>query len=466
MAPVPPGNQTGFYYIIVAGLPFQCSWQRLKDFARDQQADGLYINIDHALVYPESTDGWVRVRGKSDFQRVLAHLNGGIFDGRSLLADGRNETQWVNLRDYAISVSPSRTRNDSTSTNEPMSPSCYQYQDRRPSFSTYSGQDLLVDASAFSPSSHADTSQWNYNEQNAGGNYSPISPAFSNISYFAQTTPALIPVYKNPSPCPSEYYSIPTPPGGMVLAGNMAPSTPVYFPTAQPVYPYVAQMPYINPPTPQPSGSYQTSVTSNPNVTFETRKIVITGLPRSITESELGDLLGQQYSSKSRHRGAVQSLEVARYPDGSPKGHAFVVLETHEIARRLVGRLDKLKFQGRELKARLAKEGADRGYGDGVGMQDHVRQYTPPADDYHLPSLAENGIEQDVAGLMGELTLAPSTSFISRERSKDKQERSSSRSTEKERERKSKKENREEKAMKSSAPLVVDGSGGRGKRRR
>jgi hypothetical protein len=71
MAPVPPGNQTGFYYVIVAGLPFQCSWQRLKDFARNQQADGSYININHALVYPDSTDGWVRVKGKSDFQRVL-----------------------------------------------------------------------------------------------------------------------------------------------------------------------------------------------------------------------------------------------------------------------------------------------------------------------------------------------------------------------------------------------------------
>jgi hypothetical protein len=100
-------------------------------------------------------------------------------------------------------------------------------------------------------------------------------------------------------------------------------------------------------------------------------------------------------------------------------------------------------------------------------MQDHVRQYTPPVDDYHLPSLAENGIEKDMPGLMGELTLASSASSTSRERSKDKQERSSSRSTEKERERKSKKENREkEKVTKSSAPLVVDGSCGKGKRRR
>jgi RNA recognition motif-containing protein len=252
----------------------------------------------------------------------------------------------------------------------------------------------------------------------------------------------------------------------MVLAGNMGPSTPVYFPAAQPIYPYVAQMPYKNPPTPQPSSLYQTSATPTSNVTFETRKIVITGLPRSITEAELGDLLGQQFSSKPRHRGAVQSFEVARYPGGSPKGHAFVVLETHEIARRLVGRLDELKFQGKELKARLAKEGADRVYGDGGGMQDHGRRYTPPADDYHLPSLAENGIEPDMTDLMGELTLAPSASSTSRDRGKDKRERSGSRSTEKERERKSKENREKEKASKSSAPLVVDGSCGREKRRR
>ena len=71
MPQVPAGDVTGIYYIIVAGLPWSFSWQRLKDFARNQRADGSVIEIDHALVYPASTDGWVRVRGKENFREAL-----------------------------------------------------------------------------------------------------------------------------------------------------------------------------------------------------------------------------------------------------------------------------------------------------------------------------------------------------------------------------------------------------------
>jgi hypothetical protein len=74
-SPVPPGDKTGIYYIIVAGLPWNCSWQDLKDFARNHRDDGTYINIDHAMVYPKSTDGWVRVKGKTGFLRALGKLD-------------------------------------------------------------------------------------------------------------------------------------------------------------------------------------------------------------------------------------------------------------------------------------------------------------------------------------------------------------------------------------------------------
>lgn len=70
-SPVAPGNLTGVYYIIVAGLPFKCSWQDLKDFARNGRGDGPCIDIDHAMIYPSSTDGWVRVKGKRNFLRAL-----------------------------------------------------------------------------------------------------------------------------------------------------------------------------------------------------------------------------------------------------------------------------------------------------------------------------------------------------------------------------------------------------------
>jgi len=72
MPAVAPGDVTGVYYIVVAGLPWGCTWQRLKDFARNVQSDGTCISIDHAMVYPESpTNGWVRVEGKHNFKKAL-----------------------------------------------------------------------------------------------------------------------------------------------------------------------------------------------------------------------------------------------------------------------------------------------------------------------------------------------------------------------------------------------------------
>jgi hypothetical protein len=75
MTQVPPGNETGTYYIPLAGLPWQCSWQRLKDFARNQQPDGTSIVIEHAMVYNSAgssgTNGWVRVRGIDNFRQAL-----------------------------------------------------------------------------------------------------------------------------------------------------------------------------------------------------------------------------------------------------------------------------------------------------------------------------------------------------------------------------------------------------------
>jgi hypothetical protein len=70
---VPPGNRTGIYYIVVAGLPWNTSWQTLKDFTK-RVSDGTQLNIDYVMVYPGSTDGWVRIMGLKPFQEALGKL--------------------------------------------------------------------------------------------------------------------------------------------------------------------------------------------------------------------------------------------------------------------------------------------------------------------------------------------------------------------------------------------------------
>ncbi len=140
---IPPGDETGEYYIAVAGLPWNCSWQKLKDFARNQQPDGSYIEIDHAMVYPHNqTDGWVRVKGKENFLKaygtpqplmrtmtdITVHLNGGKLEHKALLADGRNGTGPIMLCDLGVVTSPSqRSRNDSTKPESSPSSAYQQY---------------------------------------------------------------------------------------------------------------------------------------------------------------------------------------------------------------------------------------------------------------------------------------------------------------------------------------------------
>lgn len=71
MPQVPPGDATGLYYILVSSLPWNCTWQRLKDFARNQDNEGKCTAVEHTKVYKESTCGWITVRGKEDFLKAL-----------------------------------------------------------------------------------------------------------------------------------------------------------------------------------------------------------------------------------------------------------------------------------------------------------------------------------------------------------------------------------------------------------
>jgi hypothetical protein len=71
MPRVPAGDSTGIYHIPICALPWNCSWQKLKDFAKNQQADGSCIDVDLAVVYPDSTNGHIKVVGKENFSKAM-----------------------------------------------------------------------------------------------------------------------------------------------------------------------------------------------------------------------------------------------------------------------------------------------------------------------------------------------------------------------------------------------------------
>ncbi|KAM0482836.1 hypothetical protein ACHAP7_003937 [Fusarium lateritium] len=68
-ADVGPGDETGIYYITICNLPFGTSWQQLKDWTRTACV------VDHIEVFQSSTSGWVRVRGRENFERAWVFAN-------------------------------------------------------------------------------------------------------------------------------------------------------------------------------------------------------------------------------------------------------------------------------------------------------------------------------------------------------------------------------------------------------
>ncbi|KUI65013.1 hypothetical protein VM1G_00164 [Cytospora mali] len=106
---VPPGNQTGEYYIPISNLPFNTTWQGLKDHIKP------VCTVDHVVIFPKSTSGWVRVKGYQNFKAVFNHLNGKEYNGRAIIADDRNADKPLKVRDLLVANPPGSTNRSSTS---------------------------------------------------------------------------------------------------------------------------------------------------------------------------------------------------------------------------------------------------------------------------------------------------------------------------------------------------------------
>jgi RNA recognition motif-containing protein len=140
-------------------------------------------------------------------------------------------------------------------------------------------------------------------------------------------------------------------------------------PQRQPVYacfPMAFDTGLMSPPnTVRSIQQLPTGTFSGPVVQTEARKVIIKGLPRDTSEAALINLIDQfcSHSSSSRsHRSyssSIQHVDLARHSDGRLKGHAFIIFETHRIAKKAVDAINGHKFQGRELRATLAKEGVE-----------------------------------------------------------------------------------------------------------
>ncbi|PNY25882.1 RNA recognition motif domain protein [Tolypocladium capitatum] len=104
MRDVPPGDETGIYYILLGGLPFGTVWQLLKDWLREAGCD-----VDHVEVFQKSTSGWIRLIGKDNFERALRHLQTTAYNNRLLLYLDKNRANSIKIMEL-IDDPPPRPR--------------------------------------------------------------------------------------------------------------------------------------------------------------------------------------------------------------------------------------------------------------------------------------------------------------------------------------------------------------------
>ncbi|KAH7037672.1 uncharacterized protein B0I36DRAFT_69528 [Microdochium trichocladiopsis] len=124
---VPPGSQTNLYHILLSNLPWQTSWQQLKDHVRG------VCPVERVEVFNESTTGWVSVRGRDNFEAAFNLLNGGIFNGRPLFADGKNATAPVMIKEPVEATTQAHRHAPSESKQtRRSSPASSRYQDAAP----------------------------------------------------------------------------------------------------------------------------------------------------------------------------------------------------------------------------------------------------------------------------------------------------------------------------------------------
>jgi len=171
-------------------------------------------------------------------------------------------------------------------------------------------------------------------------------------------------------------YSVTSAPG-IIYTPNMESCTPVYFPPTLVTYtvPGYAE----DPPSSSNINHYPSPASAV--VKTEARKIIITQLPHSVSKSDLRDLLFSTIAKLSRGYSyeAVEDVEVVIHADGTPRGHAFAVFESYSLAKYVVKTLDGLKFKGRTLQARFAKE----------GVESSTRNYSPREEERWNSSLKD-----------------------------------------------------------------------------
>lgn len=253
------------------------------------------------------------------------------------------------------------------------------------------------------------------------------------MSYYQQL-PQLYETYKSSQNYPSVDYFQASAPTGAISADNAVATTAVHVTPVQAAITYTYQAPaqYAEAP-PAPSATIMT----------EARKIIITQLPNLTSYHDLEKLLfkyitrGMPRSSADSPESQLEELNIKTHADRkSPRGHAFAILRSEQIAKAVVKSIDGLSYHGRILNARLAKEVMK------TSMSFDSPLMSPPSGHQY-----QTYPETQSASPPRESTVEYASSTLSASRNDGKGSRKL-------------KEGERERKKKSTSPVVVDGSSG------
>ncbi|KAI0380905.1 hypothetical protein F5Y04DRAFT_281250 [Hypomontagnella monticulosa] len=329
---VPPGNQTNVYYILVSNLPWQTSWQQLKDHVRTVSA------VERVEVFNESTSGWVSVRGRENYDAALRLLNGGVFNGRALLADGKNATEPIMIREPVAASGAGGTASRTPHTPRFQTSNSTQYPASTPPL--------------MSPLATG-CGEW------SSPGMSPSYGTSSTMECAPYTMPIAMPLdYNETHSC---YYD--TSNSSYLDQSAMVSSPTMVQYSYETGYAQQYQMEEYQTTDYSMYGSIPTaeSIATGPNdpsngmVPTKQRKIIVKQLQPWVTSNQVLDLIRKKAGSDADK---IQHIDLPQ-TDGqdSNRGYALVTFQSEEVANKLIRRLNGYKYDGRELRVDYTKEG-------------------------------------------------------------------------------------------------------------
>ncbi|KAI1808427.1 hypothetical protein F4811DRAFT_238481 [Daldinia bambusicola] len=330
---VSPGNQTNIYYILVSNLPWSTSWQQLKDHVRTVSA------VERVEVFNESTSGWVSVRGRENYDAALRLLNGGVFNGRALLADGKNATESIMIREPVAISTINNSASKTPHTPRYRTPPSTQYSSSTPPMVSPHATGYVEWTSPASPSSYVTTSTMECPPYNMA---------------------VAVPCEYSEAP---GYYTYDTSATSYMDQMTMVSSTTMVQYPYEATYSQQYQMSeyhgndyamYNSLPSPE-SLSGEPSDSTRGMVPTKQRKIIVKQLQPWVKFNQVQDLIRRKAGSDADK---IQHVDLPLADGhGSNRGYALVTFQNEEVASKLIRRLNGYKCDGRELKADYTKEG-------------------------------------------------------------------------------------------------------------